>query len=66
MKTTKTFELTSEERLTVARFLKLVDEISDATGNRSMEDVFNYFSDTAELDDNGNYSIGSLHKLDEV
>lgn len=66
MKTTKTFELTSEERLTVARFLKLVDEISDVTGNRSMDDVFNYFVDTAELDDYGNYNIGNLHKLDEI
>jgi hypothetical protein len=66
MKTTKTFELTSEERLTVERFLKLVDEISDVTGNRSMDDVFNYFVDTAEVDDNRNYSIGSLHKLDEI
>ena len=66
MKINKTFELTDEERLTVSRFLRLVDEISDATGNRSMDDVFNYFVETAELDDGGYYNIGNLHKLDEI
>ena len=66
MKTTKTIELTEEEIYIVQNFLALVDEISDASGKASMDDVFQYFLDVADLGEGNVYRIGKLHKLDEI
>ena len=64
MKTTRTIELTDEEREIVSKFLKITDDISTIAGC-SMCEVFEYFADTADL--NGDeYSIRRLHQIDDI
>lgn len=65
MKITRTIELSDNDRLTVQRFLKLTDEISDIAGC-SMDDVFMYFGDKAELTNEGEYIIESLHQIADI
>lgn len=64
MKITRTIELDDKDRLTVERFLNLVDKVSDVA-RCSMDDVFLYFADKAELTDDG-YSIGVLHQIEDI
>jgi len=65
MKITRTIELDDNDRLTVCRFLKLVDKISDVS-RCSMDDVFLYLADQAELLADGEYSITSLHQIEDI
>ena len=65
MKITRTIELDDNDRLTVCRFLKLTDKISDVTGG-DMRDVFDYFQNQAELLADGEYSITSLHQIEDI
>ena len=65
MKITRTIELDDTDRVTVQRFLKLTDRISDIA-RCSMDDVFLYFSNQAELMDNGEYSISALHQIEDI
>lgn len=65
MKITRTVELDDSDRLTVCRFLKLADKISDVA-RCSMDDVFLYFSDKVEILADGEYSITSLHQIEDI
>ena len=65
MKITRTVELDDNDRRIVAKFLKLADRISDVAGC-SMEDVFLYFGNQAEILADGEYSITSLHQISDI
>ena len=65
MKITRTVELDDNDRLTVTKFLKLTDKISNVVGC-SMDDVFEYFSEQAEILADGEYSISALHQLEDI
>lgn len=64
MNITRTIELTDEERVTVSRFLKITDDIA-TIARCSMDEVFQYFVDTADLIGDG-YSIDNLHQIDDI
>lgn len=64
MQITRTIELTDRERLVVANFLNLTDKISDVA-RCSMDDVFEYFAEKAEITEDG-YEIGALHQLSDI
>lgn len=64
MEVVRTIELSDDERLTVAKFLKLADHISDYV-RCSMDDVFLYFADSAEMTESG-YNIKALHQIDDI
>ena len=65
MKITRTIELDDNDRLTVTKFLKLTDKISNVVGC-SMDDVFVYFSEQAEILADGEYNISALHQLEDI
>ena len=66
MQIVQTIELTDEERITVSKFLKLADTISDVA-RCSMDDVFVYFADKAEIiEENNAYSIGAIHQITDI
>lgn len=65
MKAIQTIELSDHERIVVQQFLKLIDDISCAVG-RSMDDVFEYFVEEAEINDDDTYSIGTLHDITKM
>ena len=65
MKITRTIELDDQDRLTVCRFLKLADNVSDVA-RCSMDDVFLYLANQAEIQDNGEYSISALHQIEDI
>ena len=65
MKAVQTIELSDQERIVVQQFLKLIDDISRATG-RSMDNVSEYFFEEAEINDDGTYSIGTLHDITKM
>lgn len=65
MQIVQTIELTDEERITVSHFLKLVDTISDVA-RCSMDDVFVYFADKAEIIENNAYSVGAIHQIKDI
>ena len=65
MKITRTIELDDNDRLTVQRFLKLTDKISDVVGC-SMVNVCEYFCDQVEILENGEYSITALHQIEDI
>lgn len=64
MEVVRTIELNDDERLTVAKFLKLTDQISDYA-KCSMDDVFLYLADSAEITESG-YNIKALHQIDDI
>ncbi|SDB15274.1 hypothetical protein [Eubacterium oxidoreducens] len=65
MKVTQTIELTDAERITVQKFLKLSDDISSMT-RISMSDVFEYFVDNADIQDDDTYVISELHQINDM
>lgn len=65
MKAVQTIELSDQERIVVQQFLKLIDDISRVTG-RSMDNVFEYFAEEAEINDDDTYSIGALHDITKM
>lgn len=65
MKITRTIKLDDNDRLTVCRFLKLTDRISDVA-RCSMDDVFEYFGNQAEILADGEYSISALHQIKDI
>ena len=65
MKAIQTIELSDQERIVVQQFLKLIDDISSAVGRVSMDDVFEYFVEEAEIND-GTYSIKALHDITKM
>ena len=65
MEVVQTIELNNEERLTVSRFIQLVDKISDIAGC-SMDDVFIYFLGKAEIIEINKYSIGAIHQIKDI
>ena len=65
MQVVQTIELTKDEQLTVQRFLKLTDTISDIA-RCSMDDVFLYFADAAECVEDGEYSIDKIHQIKDI
>ena len=65
MKITRTIELDENDRQLVAKFLKMTDRISDVVGC-SMEDVYDYFVEQAELMADGEYSITALHQIEDI
>ena len=64
MNITRTIELTDEERVTISKFLRITDDIATVVGC-SMDDVFSYFVDTANLMGD-KYSIDNLHQIDDI
>lgn len=66
MKVVQTIELSDHERIVVQQFLKLIDDISSAVGRVSMDDVFEYFVEEAEINDDDTYSIGALHDITKM
>ena len=64
MEITRTIELTDSEKRVVENFLDLTDKISDVA-RCSMDDVFLYFADNADMGENG-YEIGALHQLSDI
>ena len=65
MRITKTVELNERERQVVSEFLALADSISDLAGC-SMNNVFMYFCDVADIVDKCKYNVGSLHQLPDI
>lgn len=65
MKITRTIELDDNDRLTVTRFLKLVDRISEVSSG-DMRGVFDYFVSQAEILADGEYSITALHQIEDI
>lgn len=65
MKTTQTIELSDDERLTLSRALKLIDQISDVVDD-TMANVFDYFVDNSDITENGHYSVKALHNIKEI
>ena len=65
MKITRTIELDENDRQIVEKFLKMTDRISDVVGC-SMEDVYDYFAEQAEMLADGEYSITALHQIEDI
>ena len=65
MKAIQTIELNTHERIVVQDFLKLVDEISNIA-NKSMDDIFEYFCEVADINDDDIYSIDVLHDITKM
>lgn len=65
MKITRTIELNDEERLTVSRFMNLVDKLSDIAGCE-LDDVFTYFIEKSEFTEDNGHTICALHQIDDI
>lgn len=65
MKITRTIELDDNDRLTICRFLKLADRISEVSSG-DMRSVFEYFLEQAEILADGEYSITALHQIEDI
>lgn len=65
MTTIRTIELSENERQVIQDFLKLTDEMSEVV-KCSMNDIFDYLANEAEIDERGNYKIKSLHNISEI
>lgn len=65
MEVIQSITLNDSERITVSRFLKLADEISDIAGC-SMDNVFTYFVDKSEITENNGYSISAIHEIKDI
>lgn len=65
MKTVQTIELNTHERVVIQDFLKIVDEIAEIA-NKSMDDIFEYFCEVADINDDNTYSIDMLHDITKM
>ena len=65
MKTTQTIELNNNERLTLGKALKIMDEVSNIVGI-PMVDVFEYFAGVSDSTDDGHYEVKALHYIAEM
>lgn len=65
MITVQTIQLNDDERLALQKALGIIDKISDVA-EVSMESVFDYFVDVAEIKDDYEYYIESLHNIEEI
>ena len=65
MKITRTVEFDTKDRMIIEGFLKLTDKIAEAAGC-NMQDVFLYFVNQAEILADGEYSITSLHQIEDI
>lgn len=65
MKITQTIELDDKERSTIQNFLKITDDISNIVGC-DLEDVFNYFVDKADITDDNEFRISTLHQISDI
>lgn len=64
MEVVQTITLSDKDRITVSNFLKLTDDISNIA-RCSMDDVFLYLADKAEITENG-YTISALHQISDI
>lgn len=65
MITVQTIQLDDNERLALQKALGIIDKIS-GIANVSMESVFDYFLDVAEIKDVYEYYIESLHNIEDM
>ena len=64
MKITQTIELDEQDRIAIARCLKLIDEIGDVV-DCSSDTVYEYFVQAADIKD-GSYTISAVHQIKDI
>lgn len=65
MKVTRTISLTHDEQITVSRFIKICDEISDIA-KCSMSEVAEYFFHQSTLDADDIWSVKEMHQIEDI
>lgn len=65
MTTTQTIELNDKERLTLQNALGIMYDIA-AIANTSVDNVFEYLCEVAEVKGNREYSLKALHNIYEM
>lgn len=65
MRTTHTIELSTSEILTLQKALSIIDDIA-ATANTSVDNVFEYLCEVAEIDDTREYHIKPVHDINKI
>lgn len=65
MTITQTIQLDDSERLALQRALSIIDKISDVA-KVSMDTVFNYFCESADVGKDYEYHIKAFHDIENI
>lgn len=65
MTTVQTIQLDDSERLALQKALGIIDRVSDIT-KVSMDSVFDYFCENADIGKDYEYHIKALHNIEDI